>query len=159
MSFTEHKTRDELEKLIDKAIKKVQGTKENNLCRYLPGDAGSHMHHFTLRKLKHRDPEQLLSLIKKFILETEKPTTLNSKPRAPRGSRKQTNLIRFNRADLEKILDLAKKIGDKDLLARFSPKRSLPTLKRELIHSIKKGVVDQDLWTIYTNAIVSSTEG
>ena len=41
---------EEMEKLILKAIKKVCGNKENDLCRYLPGPSGGYMHHFTLKK-------------------------------------------------------------------------------------------------------------
>ena len=48
----------ELEEIISKAIKKVNGTKENDLCKYLPMDSGGYMHHFTLRKMKHKDPNQ-----------------------------------------------------------------------------------------------------
>ncbi|MFC2049324.1 hypothetical protein ACFLR2_01465, partial [Chlamydiota bacterium] len=73
--------------------------------------------------------------------------------RAPRGSRKRRDLINFTRNDLEKVLELAKKMGDKDLLARFSPRRSLPALKRELIRSIRESRVSQDLWDAYAEAI------
>lgn len=147
------KNRDELEKLIDKAIKKVQGSKENDLCKFLPGPTGGYMHHFTLRKLKNSDPEHLFSLLKKFIIETERPKSLDPKPRAPRGSRKRKDFINFTRTDIEKVLELARKVGDKDLVARFSPKRSLPSLKRELIRSIRENRVNHDLWNIYAESI------
>jgi hypothetical protein len=158
MTVLEQKNREELEKLIDQAIKKVQGTKENDLCKYLPGPTGGYMHHFTLRKLKHTDPAQVFQLLKNFILNSESPRALNPKQRAPRGSRKRRDLINFTRSDLEKVLELAKKMGDKDLLARFSPKRSLPSLKRELIRSIKENTVCQDLWEAYSSAISSTTQ-
>lgn len=158
MTVIEQKNREELEKLIDKAIKKVQGTKENDLCKYLPGPTGGYMHHFTLRKLKHTDPTQVFTLLQKFILETDSPRALNPKQRAPRGSRKRRDLVNFTRNDLEKVLELAKKMGDKDLLARFSPKRSLPSLKRELIRSIRESRVSQDLWDAYAEAISTGDE-
>lgn len=155
MVLLEQKNREELERLIDKAIKKVQGTKENDLCKYIPGPSGGYMHHFTLRKMKHTDPAQVFSLLQKFILDTEKPCALNPKQRAPRGSRKKREFVNFTRNDLEKVLELAKKMGDKDLLARFSPKRSLPALKRELIRSIRASTVNKDLWDAYAEAITS----
>ncbi len=157
MTVTEtKKSRDELEKLIDKAIKKVHGSKENDLCKYIPGPTGGYMHHFTLRKLKHTNPAQVFELLQKFILEADAPRVLNPKQRAPRGSRKRRDVVHFTRNDIEKVLELAKKTGDKDLLARFSPKRSLPALKRELIRSIREGTVIQELWDSYSQALSST---
>ena len=149
------KSKDELEKLIDKAIKKVHGSKENDLCKYLPGPSGGYMHHFTLRKLKNSDPAHLFSMLQKFIVDAGTPRALDPKPRAPRGSRKRRDLINFSRTDIEKVLELARKVGDDDLLARFSPKRSLPTLKRELIRSIKENRANQELWNAYSDAIAT----
>ena len=40
----------EIESVIAKAIKKVNGRKENDLCRFIPVTSGGYMHHFTLRK-------------------------------------------------------------------------------------------------------------
>ncbi len=147
------KYREELEKLIEKAIRKVAGRRENDLCKYLPGASGGYMHHFTLRKLKHAEPHQLFNLLQKFVVDADKPKALDPKPRAPRGSRKRKDFFSFSRTDIEKVLDLARRTGDKDLVARFSPKRSLPTLKRELMRSIREHHVNQDLWNAYVEAV------
>ena len=56
---------DELEDVIAKAVKKVRGTKENDLCKYIPMNSGGYMHHFTLRKMKYKSPKELNSLIEK----------------------------------------------------------------------------------------------
>lgn len=149
MVLMENKKREELEKLIDKAIKKIQVKKENDLCKYLPGLTGGYMHHFTFRKLKNIDPQHLFSLIQKFVIESEAPKTLTPKQRAPRGSRKRSDNIHFTRVDIEKVLELARKAGDKDLVARFSPRRSLASLKRELIRSIRANTINQELWNTY----------
>lgn len=149
------KKKEELEKLIDRAIKKIQGTKENDLCKYLPGSGGGYMHHFTLRKMKSVDPDQLFNLIQNFIITSETPQILTPKQRAPRGSRKGSDFVNFTRLDIEKVLDLARKVGDKDLVARFSPKRSLPSLKRELIRSIRESRINQDLWNAYMEVMTS----
>ena len=146
-------SREDLDKLIDKAIKKVHGTKENDLCKYLPGPTGGYMHHFTLRKLKKSDPAQLFGLLQKFIVEANIPNALDPKPRAPRGSRKRRDFITFTRSDIERVLELARKVGDNDLVARFSPKRSLPFLKRELIRSIRENKIDQELWNSYAETV------
>ena len=58
----------DLEGIISKAIKKVNGRKENDLCKYLPMTSGGYMHHFTLRKMKNRQPGELSSIIEKFII-------------------------------------------------------------------------------------------
>ena len=58
----------ELESIITKAIKKVGGSKENDLCRYIPMSSGGYMHHFTLRKMKNKQPDSLANLIEKFII-------------------------------------------------------------------------------------------
>ena len=47
----DQKTRNikEVEDIISKAVKKVGGKKENDLCKFLPMETGGYMHHFTLR--------------------------------------------------------------------------------------------------------------
>lgn len=158
MTLKEHKpvkSREELEKLIDKAIKKVSGTKENDLCKYLPGPTGGYMHHFTFRKLKNSDPSELYALLQKFIIDADALRALDPKPRAPRGSRKRRDFINFTRTDIERVLELARKVGDDDLVARFSPKRSLPSLKRELLRSIRGNEVNQELWNAFSETIAT----
>ncbi|ANG66459.1 DNA binding protein DdbA [Chlamydia gallinacea] len=148
---------EEMEKLILKAIKKVCGNKENDLCRYLPGPSGGYMHHFTLKKMKTASPEQFLKMLKTFILESDSPRMINPKPRAPRGSKKRRDFINFTKTDIERVLELARRVGDKDLLARFSPKKPLPSLKRELIRSIRNGIVSFELWNAYVEAVKTSS--
>ncbi|MBS0623162.1 MAG: hypothetical protein JSS62_00910 [Verrucomicrobia bacterium] len=145
----------EMDEMISKAIRKVSGTKENDLCKYIPGPNGGYMHHFTMRKIKNSHPDQLFSLLKEFIINSDIPRALDPKPRAPRGSRKRRDFVSFTRTDIEKVLDLARRVGDDDLMARFSPKRSLPTLKRELLRSVRDNRVCQDLWTAYCDAIAT----
>ncbi len=113
------------------------------------------MHHFTLRKLKHTNPDQLNSLLQEYIIEPEKPLALDPKPRAPRGSRKRRDIVSFSRNDIEKVLELARKYGDKDLVAKFSPKRSLASMKRELIRSIRENRVNHDLWNAFVESMAA----
>lgn len=143
----------DLEVVIDQAIKKVHGTKENDLCKYIPGPTGGYMHHFTMRKMKNTHPSELAALLKKHIVNVDTPKALDPKPRAPRGSRKHRDFINFSRGDIEKVLQLAREVGDHDLLARFSPRRSLPTLKRELIRSIRDNNIQEELWHAYAETI------
>src|SRR6185503_17907452 len=101
------KEHSQLAQLIENALRKIEGRKENELCKFLPGESGGYMHHFTLKKLKNSDPQQLFELLQKFVINTTKPKILAPKPRAPRGSRKKREVISFTRTDIEKVLDLA----------------------------------------------------
>lgn len=159
-SAVELKTKNvrEVEDVISRAIKKVNGRKENDLCKYIPGDSGGYMHHFTLKKLKNRRPQELSSLIEKFIINSERPSSLPPKQRAPRGSRKRKDLSTFTRAQLEKMISFARQVGDTEMVAILSPKRSLPACKKELIASIKKGHVEPELWHAYVEACSLSSD-
>ncbi len=147
------KTLQEIEDVIARAIKKVNGRKENDLCRYLPMSSGGYMHHFTLRKMKTKQPSELSSLIEKFIINTERPGTVAPKQRAARGSRKRRDQYTFTRSQLERMLNIAKLAGDKEMVSILSPKKSLAHAKRELIASIRHGKADQDLWSAYVEAL------
>lgn len=147
------KNLNEIEDVIAKAIKKVGARKENDLCRYIPVTTGGYMHHFTLKKMKTRQPEELSSIIQKFIISVDKPGRVTPKSRAPRGSRKRRDQITFTRSQLEKMLNFAKMTGEKEMIAILSPKRSLATCKKELLSSIRHGQVDQELWNAYVEAM------
>jgi hypothetical protein len=88
-SISKLQSLEDIEDIISKAIKKVGGRKENDLCKYLPMSSGGYMHHFTLRKMKLKQPFELGSLIEKFIINTNRPTVVAPKQRAARGSRKR----------------------------------------------------------------------
>jgi len=147
----------EIEEVITKAIKKVNGTKENDLCKYLPMESGGYMHHFTLKKMKTKQPLELCSIIEKFIINSTKPGSVPPKQRAPRGSRKRKDQYTFSRLQLERMLSIAKMAGDKEMVAVLSPKRSLATCKRELILSVRQSRVEQELWNAYVEAIHAQT--
>ncbi len=143
----------DLEGLIASAIKKIGARKENDLCRYLPVSTGGYMHHFTMRKMKGENPKQLTTLIKQFVTNVDKPITVPPKPRAARGSRKRRDQIAFTKQDLERMLNMARLAGDKDMVRKLTPKKDLRTVKRELIASIRHGRVEPELWNSYVEAI------
>ncbi len=143
----------ELEDTIAKAVKKVGGSKENDLCKYLPMESGGYMHHFTLRKMKYREPSQLGTLIEKFIIKVDRPSAVAPKRRAPRGSRKRRDNLSFSRIQMERMLQLARLAGDKEVISMLSPRKSLPLVKRELISSIRHNRVDQELWNSFVDCI------
>ena len=143
----------EVQDIISKAIQKVEGNKENDLCKYLPMDSGGYMHHFTLRKMKHKDPNQLGTLIEKFIIRSERPAVVAPKRRAPRGSRKRRDNVAFSRIQLERMLQIARLAGDKEMISILSPRKSLPLIKRELISSIRHNRVEQELWNCFLDCI------
>lgn len=143
----------DLETLIGQAIKKIGARKENDICRYLPVSAGGYMHHFTMRKMKGENPKHLGTLIRQFVTGVEKPITVPPKPRAARGSRKRRDQISFTKQDLERMLNMARLAGDKDMVRKLTPKKDLRSIKRELIASIRHGRVEPELWNSYVEAI------
>ena len=142
-----------LDQLINNAMKKVGAKKENDICRYLPISTGGYIHHFTMRKMKTEAPEQLQNLITKFIINAEKPHTVPPKQRAARGSRKRRDQFLFSKVDIERMLNMARLAGDKDMIRKLTPKKDLRTVKRELIASIRHGNIEQELWHFYVEAI------
>lgn len=144
-----------LESLIQQAAKKVNAKKDNDICRYLPGEKGGYIHHFTMRKMKTEAPEELQSLISKFIINVPQPINVPPKRRAARGSRKRRDALQFSRQDLERMLNLARMTGDKYMVHKLTPKKDLRTIKRELIVSIRHGKIEQELWQFYADAVTS----
>lgn len=142
----------EVEEVISKAIKKLGAKKENELCKYLPMKSGGYMHHFTLRKMKSKQPQELSSIIERFVVNADRPIVIAPKQRAARGSRKRRDHMNFTRIQLERMLNIARLAGDKEIITILSPKKSLASCKRELIQSIRHNKVEQDLWNNYVEA-------
>ena len=140
--------------IIKRAIEKVGGRKENDLCRYIPMSTGGYMHHFTLKKMKKKQPQELAKLVDQFVLQPTKPVVVASKQRAARGSRKKRDVITFTKPVLERLLQLAKGAGDKEVISMLRPTKSLATLKRELIQSVRQNRTDADLWSAYCDAAI-----
>lgn len=143
----------EVEDIITKAITKVGGKKENDLCRFLPMSSGGYMHHFTLKKMKKRQPKELGTLIQKFIIDSDHPVKVPPKQRAARGSRKRRDQLTFTRTQMERMLNIARLAGDKEMVSILSPKKSLAACKRDLIASIRHNLVEQELWNSYIEAV------
>ncbi len=152
------KSLEDIEDVISKAIRKVGGRKENDLCKYLPMNAGGYMHHFTLRKMKLKQPFELSSLIEKFIINPAKPSVIAPKQRAARGSRKRKDQLTFTKNQLERLLHMARATGDKEMISFLSPKKSLATCKRELILAVRHGETDASLWNAYVEAVQSQKD-
>ncbi len=149
----ESKTKTNIEDIILKAIKKIGAKKENELCKYLPMKTGGYMHHFTLRKMKSKQPQELAGIIEKFVVSSDRPIAVAPKQRAARGSRKRRDHLNFTRNQLERMLNIARLAGDKEIMTILSPRKSLATCKRELIQTIRHNKVEQELWTNYSEAV------
>lgn len=142
----------QLETLIRSAVKKIQGRKENDICRYLPADTGGYIHHFTMRKMKTEAPQALQAMISKYIINSEKPISVKPKQRAARGSRKRRDQLLLSKQDVERMLLMARNLGDSDMIRKLTPKRDIKSLKKELIAAIKHeqhGPIEQELWNLY----------
>lgn len=142
-----------LDQLINSAVKKIGAKKENDICRYLPSSTGGYIHHFTMRKMKTEAPEQLQSMITKFIINVDRPVNVPPKQRAARGSRKRRDQFLFSKQDIERMLNMARLAGDKEMIRKLTPKKDLRTIKRELIASIRHGKVEQELWHFYVESV------
>lgn len=144
-----------LDQLIANAAKKVGAKKENDICRYLPGTSGGYIHHFTMRKMRTEAPEKLEAMIVKHITGTDKPVKLPPKQRAARGSRKRRDHFFFSKGDIDKMFALARMANDKDMMRKLTPKKDIKMIKRELISSVRRGIVDQELWQYYAEAVAT----
>ncbi len=158
MAFTEEKNEEgNLNALIQSAIKKINGGKENDICRYLPSETGGYIHHFTMRKMKTENPEKLKQLINTHIIRADRPASVPPKSRAARGSRKRRDQFAFTKIDLERMLNMARMAGDKEMVRKLTPKKDLRTIKRELITSIRHSHIDQELWQSYVEIVTVQT--
>lgn len=142
-----------LDNLIHTAAKKVGAKKENDICRYIPIPTGGYIHHFTMRKMRTEAPEQLYTMITKYIINSDKPVSVPPKQRAARGSRKRRDQFVFTKQDLDQLLQLARLSNNKEMVRKLTPRKDLRTVKRELIASIRHTRVDQDLWQSYSEAV------
>lgn len=153
------KTHSAIEDLIDKAMRKVGVNKATDLCRFIPGTSGGYVHHFTLKKMKGEDPEQLSSLIRQHIIDVEKPSRVAPKRRAARGSRKKRDQVLFTKQDIERILKMAKMAGDDEMVRKvIAQRQDLKTLKRELVSSIRQNRVEPHLWQSYVETIQNQNQ-
>ena len=157
--MTQEKTRTnghKLENLIESAIKKVKGAKENDICRYIPIGSGGYIHHFTMRKMKYEDPQQLTDMIQTHIINVDKPSTVPPKQRAARGSRKRRDQFLFTKEDIERMLNMARLAGDKEMIRKLTPRKDLKQLKRELISSIRHNNINHELWNFFIETIATN---
>lgn len=150
----------QLETLIQAAVKKIQGKKENDICRYLPVETGGYIHHFTMRKMKTEAPQALQALISKYIINSNQPSRVTPKQRAARGSRKRRDQLLLSKSDIERMLIMARNAGDKDMIRKLTPKKDLRTVRKELLSAIRQGLhgpFEQELWNCYVEAASSPT--
>lgn len=146
-----------LDSALTLAMKKVGAKKENDVCRYIPGIKGGYIHHFSLRKMKHEDPEQFLQTINKYILNPNNPSKLPPKQRAPRGSRKRKDHLPLTKQDIDLLLCLARQSGQKEIIRKLLPRQELRTIKRELIASIKHNHIKEELWQSFVETVSAQT--
>lgn len=154
MNLEENLTQVDLEKTIKDALFRIRSEKEKDLCKFLPSREGEgYIHHFTLRKMKKNDPSKLESLLNEFIIGRQEPKLLNPKKRAPKGSRKNNKQLTCNVSELVPLLEIARAAGYHDLVAKLTPRRSLASLKKQLIESIRQGKVENELWASYVELV------
>ena len=114
--------RQELDKTIQDALKIVKAKKETDLCHYLPvegknDDNGGYMHHFTFRKLKNEDPKALKKELEKYVIQSKNPQKVAPKPRLRTPRRRRDGML-FSKHDLERLLQMARMAGDKEMIRK-----------------------------------------
>lgn len=145
--------RAELERVVEQALQKVKGSKQSDLCKYLPAEGGGYLHHFALQKMAGKNPGKLSQMLKEHVLGKE-PTEIPHKPRAPRA--KRSGNIALSKRELDRILEYAKQAGDSEVIAKLSPRRSLAAIKRELIASIRQNEPNEALWKDLLSSLQSA---
>jgi hypothetical protein len=60
--------------------------------------------------------------------------------------------MNFTRTQLERMLTIARSVGDKEIVTILSPRRSLAGCKRELIQAIRHNKVEMELWNNYVES-------
>lgn len=147
---TEPRVMENLEELIAAAQKKVGAKDEKDLCRFIPSPQSSegYIHHFTYGKLKAQKPQQVVEMIKRFILNVDSPLTVRPRKRAPRGSKKKDSYL-ISKDALGEIIQLAQMSGKDDLVRHLLPKMDRSAAKKELAASIRRGEVNPALWACY----------
>lgn len=148
----------QLDTLIKTAVKKIGANKENDICRYIPSPSGGYIHHFTMRKMKGENPTQLLKWVNKYIINMDAPQKVAPKKRAARGSRKRRDQVLFSRQEIERVLNMARMAGDVEVIRKLIPKKDPKSLKKELLSSIRRNEVDQELWNSYVEMVNSHNE-
>ena len=155
---------EKLETVIEKAVKKIGGNKDNDICRYLPsvdenGETEGYIHHFTMRKMRTEMPSELIKMIEDHIISPTNPKSVPPKPRAARGSRKIRGNFSFSKQDMERLLNMARLAGDKELVRKLTPREDLRTIKRKLISSIRHSRIEPELWEAYVEAQANQNQG
>ena len=64
----------------------------------------------------------------------------------------------FSKQDLERMLNMARLAGDKEMVRKLTPRKDLRATKRELISSIRHGRVEPELWNSYVETITHQNQ-
>lgn len=147
---------EELNECIHRAMNKVTVQKETDLCRFIPGSKGR-LHHFAFTKLKATQPLELQKMIQEHILEIETPEHFSRKNKVEPIIKKFLE-VKFKRSQINRMLEILKNSGDKELIAMFSPYQTLEQAQKSIIDMVRAKEVDQDLWATYVKLVQEKTD-
>jgi hypothetical protein len=112
-----------LEDLIQKALSKINGKKERDLCRFLPFSRG-YMHHFTFSKMMNEKPQQLCDLIQKYITESDEPQEIQLKPiEQSYQTNKKMKQFNISEDEMDRMLHIARQAQDLNLIEKLKAKQ------------------------------------
>ena len=141
-----------LNEVISQALKKLNTSEEKDLCRYLPGEKGGYIHHFSYKKMKHCLPEKLIALLQQYVTNPSNPQPLEPRKRE-RKKRGALSGLNLSEMQLKRLVLLAESSGDEDLAELLKPKLSLSDCQKALIDMVRNQTVDVSLWKDYVQAI------
>ena len=79
--------------------------------------------------MKRKNPEELSSLIKRYILQSANPQEILFASLEP--SVKEERLFTVTETEIERLIDLARQMQDRELLEMLRIKKTSPSYKKE----------------------------
>lgn len=153
---------EDIKTVISMSMNKLSVDKEINLCRYIPDINGNgHIHHFTFKKMRSKNPEELAALLNQYILQKSKPVMMPVKNRVRKHKKGafMGGKIHLGKCELCRIIELIKQAGENKIAQKLLPYGASELLwsKKQIRHAIRNNVpIDLKLVEEY-NALTSMT--
>ena len=141
-----------LKELIAEACKKINISKENELCRFLNYEGGR-IHHFTFKRLKMNESAKLSEMIDSQILKSDNPSMVPPKPRERRSSRESKFQITLSNSQISKVISALEEKEEFELIKLFTPPPSYKQVKKQVLQSIKEDELDPKLFETYFSLV------
>lgn len=146
-----------LKKIIDIALNKLNLEKPIYLCRFIPNKTNTgHMHHFSFEKIIKDAPQEARLLIEKYIVAANSPKTINPKPRFPKTKKNFQGFSNISDSFVQSILIKAIESNDRSLQEEIYSRKHfyIQDLKNRIIAAMKaQDALDINCVKIYNELI------